>query len=180
MQKRKFLVAVLAVFFGVSIFISSLVVSSQQDLASADKVSRKQFYFGKKVLPDHILYPVLMVIDKSLLVMTSGESEIFLRIRLAQDRMISANSLLDKKEEGLSLSTLTKSQKYLILATQEFLSLPSPSDDVGTGLLLALEENTANIKKIQTRFQKIDTAPLSELIIESETLIVAVQNKIRE
>ncbi len=180
MQKRKYIFAVLSVLFGVFIFTSSLVASSQkQDTADSDRISRKQLYFGKKILPDHILYPALMVIDKGLLFVTSGESEIFLRIRMAQDRMISANSLLDKNEEGLSFSTLTKSQKYLLLAGQEFLSLESHSDEVGIGLLKALEENTQNMKIIKKRFKNVDTSPINDLVTESETLISIVKNKIQ-
>ncbi len=180
MQKRKYIFAVLSVLVGVFIFTSSLVASSQkQDTADSDRISRKQLYFGEKILPDHILYPALMVIDKGLLLITSGESEIFLRIRMAQDRMISANSLLDKNEEGLAFSTLTKSQKYLLLAAQEFLVLESQSDEVGRALLTALEENTQNMKIIQKRFKNVDKSVINDLVIESETLISIVKNKIQ-
>lgn len=180
MQKRKYLFAILAILFGVFIFTFSLVASSQQrENTDLDKVSRKQLYFGSKILPDHILYPALMAIDKCLLLISSGESEVFLRIRLAQDRMISANSLLDKGEERLSFSTVTKSQKYLLLASQEFLSLEQHSKEVGNGLLIALEENTQNIKTIQKRFKKVDTAAISDLVIESEALMVIIKNKIQ-
>ncbi len=181
MQKQKLIFAVLSVLVGVFIFTSSLVASSQkQDNADSDRVSRKQLYFGKKILPDHIFYPALMVVDKSLLFITSGESEVFLRIRLAQDRMISANSLLDKNEEGLAFSTLTKSQKYLLLASQEFLVLESHSKEVGIALLTALEENTQHMKIIQKRFKNVDTSTINDLVAESETLISIVKNKIQQ
>lgn len=179
MQKTKVLVALFAVIFGVFIVASSLVVSSEDEMTNTDKESERKFYVSKRILPDHILYPVLMAIDKGLLMVATGESEIFLRIRLAQDRMLSAQALLQKGEETLALSTLTKSQKYLIIATQQFLSSQETTREVGVALLQALQENTQNLRNSQVKFSNIPTGPISDLIIESESLIAVVEGKVQ-
>lgn len=178
MKPKAFFLALLALFFGVLIFIFSLVATSQKEELKVDKVSKKQFYFGEKVLPDHVLYPILMVIDRGLLAITTGESRIFLRIRLAQDRMVSAQKLLEKDEELLALSTLTKSQKYLILAAQEFLDSQDYPPEVGTALYFALQENTQNLSRIETDFTKVPTGPIGDLVFESEALLTVIKNKI--
>ena len=146
----------------------------------AKKISAKKFYFGERILPDHVLYPAVMLVDRGLLVVASGESEIFLRIRLAQDRMIRAQKLLEKGEESLALSTLTKSQKYLILAVQEFMSDTEYSHEVGLALYTALQENTQNLIDAENNFKVVPTDPIGDLVTESQTLLVSVNNKIRK
>lgn len=175
MRKKKFFLAILAIFFGIILFTSSLITASQKNTLNSGELSKKKFYFGEKILSDHIFYPVLMIVDKSLLSISTGESRIFLRIRLAQDRMIGAHKLLEKGEEVLALSTLTKSQKYLILASHEFLELRDYSKEVETALLLALEQNTQNLSRIEQEFDVIPTDPIRDLIMESEALLEILQ-----
>lgn len=180
MQKRKIFLAILATLFGIFIFISSLFSYSQRTDFSNEKVSSKKLYFSKRILPDHIFYPLLMIADKSLLSISSEESKIFLRIRLAQDRMISSKSLLEKGEESLALTTLTKSQKYLILAAHSYLADDNFSSEAGYALLNALNENTTNLLKVESEFTDITTEPIGDLVAESKTLIESVSNKIPE
>lgn len=178
MKYKQLVIAILAIATGLLIFIASLVTTSQKGELHADKVSIKRFYIGEKVLPDHVLYPVLMLIDRGLLSLSGGEARVFLRIRLAQDRMISAQKLLEKQAEPLALSTLTKSQKYVILAAQEFIDSQDYSDEVGIAVYTALQENTLNLAKIQRSFKTIPTDPIGGLIFESEALLTAVGNKL--
>ena len=176
MKKINIIFTVLSVFFGLFVFTTSLIMASQNDAAQSGKISKKTFYTGR-FLPDHILYPVLMAFDKSLLEISSGESEVEMRIRLAQDRMISAKLLLDKGNEMLALSTITKSQKYLILASHKFLELEDPSESLHTNIVTALEKNTLNLKDCQSKFTVVDTTPISDLIIESDSLISIVKSR---
>lgn len=179
MKKKKVFLAFLAVLFGVFIFTSSLVTYSQQGTTSPENVSSKKFYIDGKVLPDHVLYPSLMVVDKGLQLITSGDSKVYLQIRLAQDRMLSAKKLLDKDQEVLALSTLTKSQKYLILASEELFSKEDYSKETAKDLLLAFEENTQNLSEIEKNFENIPTNPIGDLVSESNMLIEIIKLKIR-
>lgn len=180
MQKRKILLPILAILFGMFIFISSLFSYSQKNSFIDEKVSSKKLYFSKRILPDHLFYPLLMIVDRGLLIISSDEAKIFLRIRLAQDRMISSQNLLKKGEEPLALSTLTKSQKYLILAANSYLSNNNFSSEAGHAILYALNENTINLLKIESVFKNIPTGPIHDLVEESKTLIVSVSNKIQQ
>jgi hypothetical protein len=180
MKKRKIFLAGVAIIFGVFIFISSLFSYSQEGDADINRASSRKLYFDGRILPDHILYPVLMITDKSLLTISSGEAEIFLRIRLAQDRMITSQRLLEKGEEAMSLSTLTKSQKYLILAAHNYLSNDNYSNEAGYALLDALNKNTINLLKIQSQFNNLPTGPIGDLVLESKSLIEAISNKIQK
>lgn len=179
MKKSKFFLALLAILFGFFIFTSSLVTQSQKETVSAKKVSTKKFYLGEKILPDHILYPLVMVVDRSLLAVSSGDSKVFLQIRLAQDRMITAKKLLEKEEEILALSTLTKSQKYLILAIHDVFSKDGYSKDTARALLMALKDNTQNLAQIESQFKTIPTGPVGDLISESTMLISIIEGKVK-
>lgn len=179
MKKTSLILAFLAIIFGLIIFTFSLISYSNQEFSEAERLSEKKLYFGEKVLPDHIFYPFLMIVDKSLISMSSGESRVYLRIRMAQDRMISAKKLLNKGEEQLALSTLTKSQKYLILASQDLFLQEDYSDQAAKVLLNSLNENTNNLIKIEADFKTIPTNPIADLIVESKSLLETIENKIR-
>ena len=178
MKKRNIFIATLAILFGIFIFVSSLFSYSKSYDSNEQRVSSKSLYFGKRILPDHIFYPLLMIVDKSLLIVSTGESEVFLRIRLAQDRMITANNLLKKGDEVRALSTLTKSQKYLILATHDYLTHDNYSDEAGYALLYSLNSNTENLQKIATEFETVPTGPIYDLVAESQSLVESLSNKI--
>jgi hypothetical protein len=180
MQKRNIFLAIAAIIFGVLIFTFSLFIATQQSNSRDYRLSSAKFYLNSKILPDHLFYPFLMLVDRGLIALTSGESEVFLRIRLAQDRMIAAQKLLEKGEESLALSTLTKSQKYLILAAQEFMLLENPSTELKSGLIEAFKENTLNLENSQKMFKTIPTGPLGDLVVESQTLIVVLENHIQD
>ncbi len=170
MRKQNIILAIIALFFGFFIFTSSLLMASQNDTDTRSTVSEKTFYTGK-TLPDHVFYPILMVFDRGLLFLTSGEKEVQTRIYLAEDRMESAKLLLKKDQEPLALTTITKSQKYLILAVSQFTQIQNPSAELRDQLISALEDNTQELKNCKSEFKTVDSMPIEKLVIESETLI---------
>lgn len=176
MKKRHVVLALIAGIVGFFIFFISLIIGSQNDVMDSERVSERTFYIGR-LLPDHVLYPVVMLFDRGLLILSSGEKEVAVRMYLAQDRMSSAQQLLEKGEEQLALSTLTKSQKYLILAAHQFLQLDDFSQATQTELLRALQVNTQKLTESKSRFSVVDTAPIDDLVVESKTLISLVSAK---
>lgn len=180
MQKNRVLFAFVAILFGVFIVTISLFAYASNKTAQFEKKSTTTFYLSRTILPDHVLYPVLMMFDRGLLFVSRGEPELYLRIRLAQDRMLRAQKLLEKGDEVLALSTLTKSQKYLLLAGQHYLSKKDQFPlAAGTAVLHALQENTINLQESEKRFQTISTVPIEDLIRESSTLITIIENTIQ-
>lgn len=82
--------------------------------------------------PDHPIYPLLMLKDRfSLLLASSEENKATIQLQLAGDRLASSERLLYRKRHALALTTLTKSTKYLLAATQFFEkdSEPASSDE---------------------------------------------------
>ncbi len=151
-------------------------MSSQVKLHNSPKVSERKFYVGERILPDHVLYPLLMVADKIILNVSSGNRKIYVKIRLADDRLYSAIKLLEKNQESLALSTMTKSQKYLITASQDFLGSKTKSEIVRKDLLIALNDNVLGIEKCQREFKNIDASSISDLLIESNSLIEEIKD----
>jgi len=178
-SKSKYVISILAILFGIFVLVSSLIAYSNREGNGEERESEKKLYISTKILPDHVFYPILMVIDQGLLAMSDDESEIYLRIHLAQDRMLSAQRLLDKDEEVLALSTLTKSQKYLISASEKYFSSENFLPEVGLGLLRALRDNTSNLRLSEKRFDSVPTGPIGDLILESENLISVIEHRVQ-
>jgi len=178
MKKVKFVSSTLALLFGFLVFGVSLIMTSQVNLnlGNSSKVSERKFYVGEKILPDHVFYPLLMVADKIILKISFGDRKVYVKIRLAEDRLYSAKMLIEKGQEDLALSTLTKSQKYLITAVQDFLNNDSQSELVRKDLLLALKNNSRELKYCQNDFVFIETTPLGDLLVESKALISQLTN----
>jgi len=176
LTKVKFITSTFALLFGICIFVVSLIMSSQLKFYNSPKVSERKFYIGERILPDHVFYPLLMIADKIILKVSTGNRKIYVKIRLADDRLYSAEMLLEKNQEGLALSTMTKSQKYLITAAQDFLGSSTKSDLVRKDLLIALEDNMTELEKCQKEFKNIDASPISDLLIESSVLIGQIKD----
>lgn len=171
MKKVKFITSSFALLFGLFIFSTSLIVSSQIGSNNFPKVSQRTFYVSERILPDHVFYPILMIADKIIMRVNFGNARIYVKIRLAEDRMYSSKMLLKKNQEELALSTMTKSQKYLITAAQDFFSNGEQSDLVRRDLLLALASNMHELEDYQSKFKVVNTAPIGDLLEESIVLI---------
>ncbi|MBU0974203.1 hypothetical protein KKD03_00690 [Patescibacteria group bacterium] len=176
MKKVNFFTSTFALLFGSFIFGASLIMSSQVKLHNSPKVSERRFYMGERILPDHVFYPLLMIADKIILKTSTGNRKIYVKIRLSDDRLNSSMMLLEKNQESLALSAMTKSQKYLITAAQDFLSSKIKSDLVRKDLLIALNDNMIELEKCQGKFKTINASPISDLLIESSALIGQIKN----
>lgn len=120
MQPLKIIISFLGL--GIAIFILAVsLVSSTPSVYSAGeqpKTNDKEFYLDGDILPDHVLYPLVMAADKFKLQTASPEQRLNLYITYANLRLDSTEELLNKNNQPLALTTLTKSQKYLIQAAQ--------------------------------------------------------------
>ena len=125
-----------SVFFQSSLLLLGLLVvavslfsANDQSYHLGNTSSRKYLYISAEILPDHLLYPALMLIDKAALSRADSSSErIRMQVNYAYRRLNSARTLAANQKLGLALSTLTKSQKYLNQAAQEALVAGSTAD----------------------------------------------------
>ncbi len=81
--------------------------------------SQKKFYLGEEVLPDHVAYPFLMVIDRLKLETAFEKEKPYIEVEYAFARLSKVKKLLQKDQIAIAHSTLTKSQKYLLKAAQD-------------------------------------------------------------
>jgi len=160
--------SVLAVVFGVSLVVISLISASQVQSKGLE-VSHKEMYFEDDVLPDHALYPILMVRDRVQLELAQPEDRISLRVAFAQERMHSAEMLYEKGKPELALSTATKAQKYLLTAALEVKAMDM-SEDLQTYVFTALREQTEHLKQLQEKYNDDQYEVLEKLIQESKSV----------
>ncbi|MCB9813365.1 MAG: hypothetical protein H6772_03085 [Pseudomonadales bacterium] len=175
-KKTKLMMSGLALIIALFIFGVSLIMASQIRSENSLRVSERKFYVGKTILPDHVLYPILMVADRIILQSSFGNRKIYVQMRLADDRLYSSKVLINNDQEELALSTMTKAQKYLINAAQEFLNSDNQQESVKKDLLRSLENNSRELKKCKDNFERVDTSPIESLLVELDALIIKLNN----
>lgn len=116
-------------FVGLLIVAISLFSANDHSYRLGDSASRRYFYISSEILPDHVLYPMLMLVDHTALQSTHDSSKrIKIQVNYAYRRLSSASALAARHKPGIALSTLTKSQKYLNQAAQEAIATGTRED----------------------------------------------------
>ena len=176
------IIACIALLFGFFIVSASLISASQEDLnADATTATTRKLYVGE-ILPDHVLYPVLMATDKALSQVVIGDEKTRLYLRFSQDRLEKAESLLQKNQEQLALATLTKSQKYLLLAAQHALfeaEKENKSIDAALKqeLISSFLHSQAASQAMKEHFVHQDVSAIDQLVAESIALLRIIESK---
>lgn len=122
MKIARLLTSILFFSLGVMVVFISLVSANQVNSYEGTEASRRKFYLGQRILPDHILYPAVAAADRVLLVAAPAQEKIRLKLAYGRIRFAYAQGLLDKGEVQMAQAALTKSQKYHSLAAHQFLS----------------------------------------------------------
>lgn len=120
MKPLKVFISFLGFAIAVFILAVSLISSTPSVYSAGDqpKTNDKEFYLNGDILPDHVLYPAVMAADKFKLETAHPDQKLTLYVTFANLRLDSAEKLLHKEAQPLAISTLTKSQKYLLQAAQ--------------------------------------------------------------
>ncbi len=138
------------VFFVLSMFSS--VSSGVTGLAARER----QIYFDRKILPDHLFYPVLMILDKIKLDAADTETKILLKTDYAEKRLAAAKNLFVQGKNDLAFVTAGKAHQYLLQANHEILS--EVEGKKYTGLIKEMNYSFAveyeNLKQYLTDGQK--------------------------
>lgn len=177
---RPILTSSLALLFGFFVFSASLISASQEGLGAVQSASSKKLYFSTQLLPDHVLYPTLMAFDKVLVSITpQSQQKVFLYTDLAADRLSRAEKLLEKQEYELVITTLTKSQKYLLRAASEAFALPADQQNTELWKQLAarLMESQQKLQTIKQELHSQETSPLDALSAEIDALLPAITSR---
>lgn len=136
----------------------------------------KKLYFGKEILPDNVLYPVMMAADRVQLETASAYDRVFMEVEYANRRLDYTRQLLEENKESLALSTLTKAEIYLHSAVQEAIEL-KVDDSVKERLVRSLEYHSKRIHEMSSGFTDADRVALDKIIEENTRLSQELQKK---
>lgn len=161
--------ALFSVALGVGIFFISLMGASQVSSHESESSTTKKLYFGQEILPDHLFYPILMMADKITLESSPPKEAVYREVHYSLDRLDSAARLLEKGDHERALSTLTKSQKYLLAAghtVQENNLTASERLYVKSAIAHQSEET----EKLLPKFSDAEIAIISNILEETRAL----------
>jgi len=120
MKGSRLLFSGLALIFGLFVVAMSLA-SANQVVSYGGSASAKSFYLSGKILPDHLVYPLVAIVDRVVLTIAPVQEKIQLQLAYCCIRLDYARDLLAKGQSGMAMAALTKSQKYCGLAAQQIL-----------------------------------------------------------
>lgn len=172
-QHLRLVLSLTALSFGALILFVSLsrTASSVWSATGQYDASSRQLYMDDEVLPDHVLYPVLMVLDRAKLEAAAPTERIYIQLEYGQRRMKYAQELQDKENDNLALTTATKAQKYFIHAAQETLD-QNLSDTTRHKVVVAMEYQQTELTKLKEGFATDqDKAVLDQLTNEGQVLL---------
>ncbi len=174
-MKTRFGLSFTALFFACSVLLISLFTATSASSSGNHSLAGKKLYFGKEILPDNVLYPVMMAADRVQLETASAYDQVFIQVEYANRRLDYAQQLLEQKKEALAVSTLTKAEKYLHNAVYEAIDIKAPHS-VKERLQKSLEYHSAQIKKMSPQFTDANRASLDKLIEENTAAIKVLQS----
>ncbi len=170
MQKSQIWLSLIALFFGVFVVAISITTSVPEAYPSLKlEASNRQFYLSNTILPDHIVYPLLMIVDRVQLKITPFPERLWLQAEYGWRRLDYAHKLLEKEKHDLALTALTKSQKYFLNATQEALSTET-TDEVRLMMLKHFTAYLWEARVVADNFDGAQKAVADQLIGECEVV----------
>lgn len=167
----------LLLLFGSGILGMSLVAANKATTGDTTRLLGQKMYMGRTILPDHVLYPFVMIGDRIRLTTASNEEQILLSVEYADRRYRYAAELLHKNQEPLAFTTITKSQKYLFHASNQLLSEPRAVDaQTVVAVRNALDHSIYRLEQLKSQVSNENAAAIDQLILESSILLQNVSN----
>jgi len=133
------------------------------------KASQRRFYIAKDILPDHLAYPLLMVVDKAQLNATSFPEKVWLQTEYGWRRLEYARRLSEQGKSAMAVTTIIKSQKYLLNATEETLNNET-DEEFRIKMLQHLTAYSHEVEVLAARFDNAEKAQIDRLLSECEAL----------
>lgn len=128
------------------------------------------WYWHQPILPDHLAYPLLMIVDRLALSNTKGTSaRVHMQVNYGHRRLQAAIDLVEKKKPSLALTALTKAQKYLNQAAIEALAQDATLADKRL-VIIAIENHDDEIRKLEPSFTEFDQEVMRQLQRDAEIL----------
>ncbi len=173
-MRLRFILSSCALLFGVGIVWLSLTASVQISAADNTSASERTLYFHKKVLPDHVFYPVLMTIDRARLESASPTQRVYREVEYANRRLYYAQELLRQEKVNLAHTTLTKAGKYLLEAGTDA-EKKDVSPAVREFLVRALQSHLQQTELLKADFPDSDRPVIDEILNQQRQLLDRLQ-----
>ncbi len=166
-MKTRLLLSTLALFFAVGVLALSLIEVQAVYAGNKTTTERKQLYFGKDILPDNLMYPALMAIDRIQLETAPNSERIFLEMEYANRRLGYAQQLLNDNKESLALTTALKAENYLQNAVHDAQVLQAPSS-VTQRLSKTLLYHIQQLKELSPKFTDSNRSEIDKIIEQDQ------------
>ncbi len=178
MKKVNYLFILFAVISASIVLFISLQSANKEEVSREIGMKAGKFYVAKEILPDHSLYPLLMVVDRIRLELSDSERRTYLMVAYNNRRLFYSKRLLEKGNLGLAFITLSKANKYINQALEESIVLLEKSSInkkqdyqvLGFFVLENLDKHLSFMAEHKNQFVNADQAVLDNLSVESLSL----------
>ncbi|MDQ5951234.1 MAG: hypothetical protein QG639_511, partial [Patescibacteria group bacterium] len=137
-----------------------------------------KFYLGRDILPDNILYPVLMVRDRVVHDSTIPADQVALKLQYAEERYKTSQALLENQSVPLAISTLTKYQKYVISAGYQALSFEDLNKDQLQVSLEAAQASLERTEGLASENPQHDFSTIDQLRSDTKILVSKLEEQL--
>lgn len=188
MKKVNYLFLLFAAIFSAFILFVSLNSASKSKLIGHTNLMSGKFYVAKEILPDHSLYPLLMAVDRLRLELSDSEKKVYLLVSYGNRRLFYSKKLLEKGNQTLALTTLSKATKYINQALTENIVLLEKSSVnkkqeyqiLAFFVLENFENHTNFIKDHKGQFSDEEKAVIDSLSVESSSLAEKLRSLVNQ
>ncbi len=171
MLHLRFILSISALLFGILVVFISLVSTNQVISFEGEQASNLKFYVGEKILPDHVIYPLVAGADRLILIAAPTQEKIKLQLAYSQIRMDYAQALLLKNELVLATNALTKSQKYISLAALQVLDTGFANEELRQEVFEQLKVNIAQAQALLEQLPADRCCLAQQLNINNQALL---------
>lgn len=174
-MKLQALLSCLGLFLAASILSISVfsIIASPVSGADGTSSSTRTLYFTDEILPDHVLYPAMMAVDRVQLTIANPAEKILLQVEYADRRLASGLELLEKKNQSLAVTTLTKAEKYL---QQAALAAQQPDVPERTRHIIkeSIHFHANSLREVSPQLSDTDRSVIDKLLLENEAVLMTL------
>ncbi|MBQ6437886.1 hypothetical protein IJJ12_00710 [bacterium] len=161
--------AVSVLLIGGLIFAISLL-TAMQGPSPAIRESERVLYFDRKILPDHVFYPVVVAVDRLELELTPREQQAAMRMAYAQKRLAASWSLFTAGKNDLAFATLNKAHAYLLAANTQVAAGEATAGDQTENISAVNQEFMDEYKTLKAYMTDSQQARAEVMIAELKTV----------
>lgn len=159
-------------FVGICVLGISLLAANRSITGGIKRMMTRKLYFGRPILPDHVLYEVTMAVDRLQFISTEPIQRVPLAVKYAEKRFQTGVLLFADGQAELAVTTLGKSQKYLFFAAEQVLATPSNyTTETREMVQNALEHSVYRLELTQEEHPCVETVELSNLIEQTHAFL---------